>query len=492
MGADAIVAGAGPVGLMVAGELRLAGVDVSLLEQLAAPTGESRGIGLTRRAAEVLDQRGLLARLGELAVGNEGHFGGVRIDLGMLEENHSGIRGVPQHRVEEMLEAWVRELGVRVRRGHKVVNVRQGPGEVSVTVQGPAGRAELTAGYLVGCDGGRSTVRQRLGIGFPGRPATRGMYAADVAGCDIRPRAIGERVPGGMVMAVRLGHGVDRIVLHPDALAPRDSSIVTAAEVADSWQRLTGQSLHGAEFRWVSAFTDATRQAARYRLGRVLLAGDATHVHVPAGAQGLSLGLQDAVNLGWKLAATVNGWAPADLLDTYHTERHPAGARVLTNTLAQAALYLAGDEMEPLRAVLRELVAHPEVAGHLAGKVSGLDVRYDMGCAGHPLVGLRVPPDRELRLAGGRRVRVATLLHAARGVLVDTGDHAETSRVAAGWAGRVDVVAGQWADGGPDGQPPALGSALVRPDGYLAWARPGCGGLGEALSRWFGLAVAAG
>ncbi|MFF3399996.1 FAD-dependent monooxygenase [Streptomyces sp. NPDC002659] len=490
MGTGVIIAGAGPVGLMLAGELRLWGVDVVVCEQRAAPSGESRGVGFTRRAYEVFDQRGLLGGLGEIEIGNQGHFGGVRVDFDKLDDIHFGIRGVPQYRIEAMLEAWVTDLGASVQRGYEVVDFRESDDGIVVVTEGPEGRSERTAQYLVGCDGGRSTVRRLAGIDFPGIPATRGMYVADIAGCDIRPRPVGERVPGGMVMAIRLEEGVDRIIIHPDGQPPRENGEVTFTEVADSWQRLTGQSVHDADVRWVSAFTNTTRQAAEYRRGRVLLSGDSTHIHVPAGAQGLSVGVQDAVNLGWKLAATVNGWAPEGLLDTYHSERHPVGQRLLRSTLAQSQLYLTGDEMEPLRSVMRELAQIPEAAHALAGMVSGLEVRYDVGASGHPLLGLRLRPDRELQLADGTRTKAVRLLHRGRGVLIDAGPSGEAGKLAAPWSDRVDVVAATWIPAeGATGQP-APESVLVRPDGHVIWAAPDGGDLQEALRRWFGAAGA--
>jgi 2-polyprenyl-6-methoxyphenol hydroxylase-like FAD-dependent oxidoreductase len=354
MTAAAVIVGAGPVGLMLAGELRLGGVDtVVVLERRAEPSGESRGVGFTERAYEVFDQRGLYTRFENAARGQQVHFGGVHIDPEILEESHYGVRGVPQYRVEEVLEDWLRELGTSVRRGHAATGLRDTGDTVVVDVDGPEGRYELSADYLVGCDGGRSTIRSLAGFDFPGVAATRGMYLADIVGADLRPRFIGERVAGGMVMSIRLQDGVDRIIIHEDDAPPPDTSRApNFADIADTWQRLTGESVHGAEVRWVSAFTDATRQTSQYRRGRVFLAGDAAHIHIPAGAQGLSVGVQDAVNLGWKLAAVITGWAPDGLLETYHSERHPVGARVLRNTRAQAKLYLSGAEMDPLRKIM--------------------------------------------------------------------------------------------------------------------------------------------
>ncbi|TMQ91579.1 monooxygenase [Actinomadura soli] len=491
MDTEVIVIGAGPVGLMLAGELRLGGVDVTVYERRAVPSGESRGLGFTARAAEVFAQRGLLERFGEAEASRQGHFGGIPMDFGILEGAHFGVRGIPQNRIEAALEEWAGELGADIKRGHELVGLRTSDDGVTAIVDGPDGRVERTAAYLVGCDGGRSVVRPLAGFDFPGTPATREMFLADVVGRDIRPRFIGERVEGGMVMAAPLEPGVDRIIVCPHGAPPPDEGREPPfAEVAAAWERLTGEPLDGAETRWVSSFTDATRQVTEYRRGRVLLAGDAAHIHLPAGGQGLSVGVQDAVNLGWKLAATVNGWAPPGLLDTYHAERHPVGDRVLRNTRAQGLLYLSGKEIEPLRTVMTELVAIPEVGRQLAGMVSGLDIRYDVGSDGHPLLGTRVP-DRELELADGRRTRVAALLHNARGVLIGTAPATEPRRIAAerladGWSDRVDVVGGRWVPGGDHGYWPAPHACLIRPDGHLVWAAPGGADLGDALRRWFG------
>ncbi|MCO5971431.1 FAD-dependent monooxygenase [Actinoallomurus soli] len=486
MDTDVIIVGAGPTGLMLAGELRLGGAEVTVFERRTERSWESRGIGFTARATEILDQRGLLDRLENAEITRQGHFGGIPIDYGVLEGSHFGVRGVPQYKLEEMLEGWALELGVSLRRGYEVTGLEDTGDGVTAVVEGPDGHGECSARYLVGCDGGRSTVRELVGFDFAGSDATREMYLADVTGCDIRPRMIGELVPNGMVMSAALEKGYHRIIVCENGTPPPDRNRqVTFADVADAWQRLTGESIHGGEARWVSSFTDATRQATEYRRGRVLLAGDAAHIHLPAGGQGLSVGVQDAVNLGWKLAATVRGWAPDGLLDTYHGERHPVGERVLRNTRAQGTLNLSGRSVEPLRAVMTELVAIPAVARHLSGMVSGFDIRYDVDDQGHPLLGARMA-DRELELAGGGSERIARLLHPARGVLVTADDSGEVGRCAAGWSDRVETVRVKSFPAGPEEGGAATESVLIRPDGYVAWAAPGAGPLAEALRRWFG------
>jgi len=487
METDVIIVGAGPVGLMLAGELRLGGVDVTVFERKAAPSGESRGLGFTARATEVFDQRGLFARFANAELARQGHFGGIPLDFGVFDGAHFTVRDVFQYQVEQMLEDWATKLGASIVRGHEMVGLSTLADSVVAEIDGPAGHYQAAAAYLVGCDGGRSKVRQLAGFDFAGTDATREMYLADVVGRHIRPRFIGERVPGGMAMSAPLKDGVDRIIVCENGTRPSDGQHKLAfSQVADAWQRLTGESLHGAETKWVSTFTDAARQVTHYRRGRVLLAGDAAHIHLPAGGQGLSLGVQDAANLGWKLAATVSGRAPDGLLDTYHSERHPVGARVLRNTLAQGTLYLSGKEIDPLRTVMGELVAIPDVARHLAGMVSGLDIRYDMDpSGGHPLVGARMP-NRELELPDGSRSRVAETLHAARGVLISAGEPAEMGRGADGWPGRVDVITVSRFPLGTEDGPAGTDSVLIRPDGYVAWAAPGNGALAGALHRWFG------
>jgi bifunctional hydroxylase/dehydrase len=486
MDAEAIVVGAGPAGLMLAGELRLAQVAVTVLERLPEPTGQSRGLGFTARTMEVFDQRGLLSRFDEVETSNVGHFGGLPLDFGLVPGAHFGAKTMPQARTEEMLAGWVADLGVDVRRGHTVTEVSQDDDGVVVEVTGPDGPLRLRAAYVVGCDGGHSTVRKAAGFEFPGTAATMEMFLADIRGVELRARMIGETFPGGMVMAGHLGDGVERIIVCERGTPPKQrTEPVQWPEIADAWQRLTGEDIHHAEPVWLSSFGDATRQAVQYRIGRVLLAGDAAHIHLPAGGQGMNASIQDAVNLGWKLAATVRGWAPPGLLDSYHTERHAVGARLLMNTQAQGLLFLSGSDMEPLRDLLTELMRYDEVSRHLIGMVSGLEIRYEIGPGDHPLLGLRLP-NHKLVTAGGT-VQAFQLLHQGRGLLLDFGDDDAMRQAATPWTDRVDVVTAQL-DGTADDPLTDVIALLVRPDGHVAWTAPG-GGEAEfltALNRWFG------
>ncbi|MCM6778706.1 FAD-dependent monooxygenase [Nocardia sp. CDC159] len=483
MDTDVIVVGAGPTGLMLAGELRLAGAEVVVLEQLSQPSRQSRGLGFTARAMETFDQRGLLAAFGALETSAMGHFGGLVFDYTELADCHFGSRGVPQSQTESVLERWANDLGADIRRGVTVRGLTDDGAAVAVTALAADREITLRARYLVGCDGGHSTIRKLGGFEFSGMPATRGMYLADVIGCDIRPRYLGERLPGGMVMSMPLGSGVDRVVLcERGAPAVDRGAPVDFAELAAAWERITGESIAHGSAAWASSFSDATRQVAEYRRGRVFLAGDAAHIHLPAGGQGLSTGVQDAANLGWKLGAVVCGRAAAELLDTYHAERHPVGRRLLENTQVQGMMYLTGDEADPLRALFTELIDHAEVRAHLAGTVSGLDIRYPVEHGSHPLAGRRIPP-RPLRTATGTTT-TTELLHPARWVLLDSG--ADVAAAVEPWRDSVTIVAVEPEDRAGLG---GVRAALIRPDGYVAWATDRAhdtASLAEALRGWFG------
>jgi 2-polyprenyl-6-methoxyphenol hydroxylase-like FAD-dependent oxidoreductase len=493
-----IVVGAGPVGLLLAGELRLGGAEVVVLERLAAPTTESRASTLHARTMELLDQRGLLAALGDVPHDRMGHFGGLPLDLGHLDTRHPGQWKVPQARVEELLAGWTRRLGAQVRRRHELVGCTATDDGVRVLVDGPAGRHELSCHYLVGCDGEGSAVRRLAGIAMDGVAATRRLLRFDVAGVDVPNRRF-ERLPNGLAIAARRPDGVTRLMVS-DAGVPPSARPGDFAEACAAWRRVTGEDVSGGTPVWVNAFDDARRLARRYRAGRVLLAGDAAHHQLPAGGQAINLGLQDAANLGWKLAAVAARGAPDALLDTYHDERHAVGARVLRDVAAQSLLLLGDAGVDAARQVLAELIGHPRVRDRLAGTISGLDVRYGDGW--HPLIGARMP---HLRLRGAdpdgtvvdpatvvdtATVDVAAALRPGRGVLLDlTGDPARRAWLRAALAEHdLDLVSSAPAGPGPAA---GLDTVLLRPDGHVAWASDRRDDPRPAARRWFARPITA-
>jgi len=484
---EVVVVGGGPTGLMLAGELALAGTDVVVVERRAGQQVEGvRAGGLHARTIEVLDQRGIADRfLAEGRAMQIAGFGGTSLDIGDFPTRHPYGLALRQSHVERILAGWVDDLGVPVVRDRSVTGFAQD--EAGVDVGLSDGRS-LRALYVVGCDGGRSFVRKAAGIDFVGSAPTTSWVIAEVS-MTSEPQ-VGVRPEGGGVGPVdpQQPDGPYRVVLkervadHPDE--------ATLDDVRDALRLAFGTDLGVHSPTWVSRFTDMTRQAAAYRRGRVLLAGDAAHVHPPQGGQGLNTGVQDAVNLGWKLAQVVAGTSPDTLLDTYHAERHPVGARVLHSTRAQVALSTSDDRHQDLRDLMAGLLVMDGPRRSIAGMLSGLDIRYDLG-DGHPLVGRRMP-DIDLRTADGP-TRVYALLHDARSVLLRLGGAgAAGGPDLAPWADRVRVLDalddGAW-ELPVVGEVTAPAAVLVRPDGYVAWAGdPADPDLPRALATWCGSA----
>jgi 3-(3-hydroxy-phenyl)propionate hydroxylase len=477
-----VVVGAGPTGLMLAGELALAGADVAIVERRTSQeVAGSRAGGLQPRTIELLDQRGIAERF--VAQGQKHPvvlFPGTTLDIGDLPTRHNYWLALWQEQVERTLAEWVLDLAVPIYRGSEVTDFVQDDSGVVVELQD--GR-RLRAGYLVGCDGGRSLVRKQAGIGFPGWDPSISylIVEAEVAEEPAWGIRYGEK---GLSALGKLDDGKRvRGVVTEQRLRQNDEP--TLDELRAALTAAYGTDYGIRNVTWLSRFTDSARQAACYREGRVLLAGDAAHVHSPAGGQGLNIGVQDAVNLGWKLARVAKGVSPERLLDTYQAERHPVGARALEVTLAITALSRGDDRTTALRKTLSEVMQMDGPRNWYAAGMSGLDIRYDLG-EGHALLGRRMP---DLDLAGPHGPqRVFTLLHGARPVLLNLG--APGVLDVASWADRIQLADARY-DGAWDlpvlGKVAAPGAVLIRPDGHVAWVGDESRqGLDDALTAWFG------
>ena len=489
-----VIAGGGPTGMMLAAELALAKVDVAIVERRPDHVlVGSRAGGFHSRTIEVLDQRGVADRfLAEGQVAQVATFGTTTLDMSDFPTRHPYSLGIWQNQIERIMAAWIAELPVRVYYGSEVTGFVQD--DAGVEVELADGRQSLRAHYLVGCDGGRSIIRKAAGIEFPGWDATRSNLIAEVKMTE-EPELGTRRDEHGIHGIGRLEYEIrDGEVIYKDAGPVR--VMVTEQQVGAGGEptlRDLSEALvtvYGTDFgihnpTSISRFTDMTRQAAAYRAGRVLLAGDSAHVHYPAGGQGLSLGVQDAVNLGWKLAQVANGISPESLLDTYHDERHPVAARALRYTMAQTALQRQDERTKALVDVVSELAVMDEPRKRLAGIISGLDIHYELG-EGHPLLGRRMP-DLDLVVADGP-LRVFTLLHDARPVLLNLGEPCGFDITP--WAERVRLIDAEY-DG--EWELPVLGAVtapaavLIRPDGYVAWVGdPADPRLPDVLTIWFG------
>ena len=477
-----VIAGGGPTGMMLAAELALAHVDVAIVEQ--RPDHDlmgSRAGGFHARTIEVLDQRGVADRfLAEGQVAQAVMIGTTVVDMSDFPTRHPYSLGIWQNQIERIMADWIAELPVRIYYGSEVTGLVQDDAGVDVTV---SGGPSLRGQYLVGCDGGRSIVRKTTGIGFPGWDPTRSNLIAEVEVTEVPPSGVRHDATGIHGLQPLADGRTFRVVVTEQQLG---------AGAEPTLGDLSGALIHvyGTDFgihspTWISRFTDSTRQAAAYRQGRVLLAGDSAHIHYPAGGQGLSLGVQDAVNLGWELAQVVKGTSPDDLLETYQDERHPVAAGALQHTMALGVLQRRDDRMKALVDLVAELAVMDEPRRRLAGRVSGLDIHYDLG-GGHPLLGRRIP-DLDLSTSDGPR-RVFTLLHEARPALLNVGPpgHLDIRP----WEDRVQLIDAAY--GGP-WELPVLGAVsapeavLIRPDGYVAWVGDGTAdGLRDALTTWFG------
>jgi 2-polyprenyl-6-methoxyphenol hydroxylase-like FAD-dependent oxidoreductase len=473
--------------MMLAAELALAKVDVAVVER--RPDHElagSRAGGFHSRTIEVLDQRGVVERfLAEGQVAQVATFGATVLDMSDFPTRHPYSLGIFQNKIERIMAAWVAELPVHIRYGCELAGFAEDDAGVDVEL---AGGDPLRAQYLVGCDGGRSLIRKAAGIDFPGWDPTKSNLIAEVEMTEEPPLGI-RHDAAGVHGLHRMEDGRTVRVLLTERQLARGSE-PTLRDLSEALIELYGSDFGVHSPTWISRFTDMTRQAAAYRAGRVLLAGDAAHVHYPAGGQGLSLGVQDAVNLGWKLAQVVRGTCPESLLDTYHDERHPVAARALRYTMAQSVLQRRDDRVQALVDVVSEVASMDEPRKRLAGLISGLDIRYDLG-EGHPLLGRRMP-DLDLVTADGP-LRVFELLHDARPLLLQLGQPGDLDITP--WADRVQPIdasyEGPW-------ELPVLGevdaptAVLIRPDGYVAWVGDGSElGLPDALAAWFGARTAA-
>jgi 2-polyprenyl-6-methoxyphenol hydroxylase-like FAD-dependent oxidoreductase len=477
-----VIAGGGPAGMMLAAELALAKVDVAVVERRPDHVlVGSRAGGFHARTIEVLDQRGVADRfLAEGHVAQASMLGTTVLDMSDFPTRHPYSLGIWQNQIERIMAAWVAELPVQILYGREVTGFAQDATGVDVQL---ADGGPLRTQYLVGCDGGRSVIRRAAGIEFPGWDPTRSNLIAEVQVSEETPRGVHRDAIGVHGLHVMEDGRTVRVVTTEREIGP--ASEPTLHDLSDALIAVFGTDFGVHNPTWISRFTDMTRQAAAYRAGRVLLAGDSAHVHYPAGGQGLSLGVQDAVNLGWKLAQVVNGTSPDKLLGTYHAERHPVAARALRHTMAQTALQRGDERIKALIEVLAEIAIMDEPRKRLVGIVSGLDIQYDLG-EGHPLLGRRMP-DLELVTRDGS-IRVFEILHGARPALLNLGQPGGVDITA--WADRVQLIdahyAGPW-------ELPVLGAVtaptavLVRPDGYVAWVgEPADPGLPEALATWFG------
>jgi 2-polyprenyl-6-methoxyphenol hydroxylase-like FAD-dependent oxidoreductase len=498
-----VIAGGGPVGLWLGCELALTGVRVTILEQLTQPTRRSKALGLHARTMEMLEHRGILDRFVDRNPAPPFvNFGMFPLDLRMLDFPHPYGLFIPQAQVEEVLEEHGKELGVEIRRGHEVTSFREDEHGVTLEVQSVSGDYQLTTPHLVGCDSGHSVVRKQMGVAFPGTEPVIVGRMGDVQlsanSLDLLEQNLPElggrefgvvRTKTGNFAIVPLEQGIYRIAaIEWEQILDRNAPM-PLEELRAAIQGVIEIDLAISDPVWLSRATDSSHLAQPYRVGRVLLAGDAAHVHWAYGGMGLQTGLQDAGNLGWKLAAQIQGWAPPDWLDSYHTERHAVGQRLLMSTRAQEALGRPGEHVTALRELISELLKNVQTLRSIVEMITSVEIRYEMGAQDgetNPQLG-RWAPNLNLRLAR-RQVQLSELMHAGKGVLLDLAGRPLLHKNAAGWTDRVNVFTARCYE-----RPAQVDALLIRPDGYVAWvARPNEPdqdserSLPTALNKWFG------
>ncbi len=478
--------GAGPSGLMLAAELALGGQVPLLIDGLAQPTGQSRALGFTVRTLEIFRQRGILSRFADIGEQPDVHFAGLRIDGRHLSSGMRPANQYPQSKTEAALALWAQDLGVRIHRPWQLISVTPDGEHYRCLVQGESGTKEVVARFIVGCDGARSLVRQQAGFTTVRTDPSVQMLLADLRGSSLADEPFGVKHKRGMVMSAPLGDGTERLIVCDfSASFLEQGTQVTAQDVRSAYLNVVGEPLSDGEFLWASSFTDASSLVDSLRKDGVLLVGDSAHTHLPAGGQGMNTAIQDAVNLGWKLAAVSLGTVSADILDSYHQERYPIAKKLLRNTAAQGQLFLRGAEVNPLREILADLLEIPAVSARLGDSVSGLDIHYDLGKDGsNSLTGRRFPPEVLLNSETGSDALAS--LETGSPVLFILTQNPQILHTAQAWEPQLSVISATVKDADFGRSLAGCDAIVVRPDGHMAWVGTDSSELHESLTRWFG------
>ncbi|MGX5694235.1 FAD-dependent monooxygenase [Dermacoccus abyssi] len=485
-----LIVGAGPSGLMLAAELALAGTQPLLIDALEGPTGQSRALGFTVRTLEIFQQRGILPRFGDLNQQSAVHFAGLVIEGRHLSSELRPANQYPQSRTEEALSGWASDLGVKAHRPWRLDSLQPTDEGYRCELSGPQGNRTVTARFVVGCDGAHSRVRHLARIPVQRTEPSVQMLVADLKGSGLADQPFGVKHTGGMVMSAPLGDGTERVIVcdFSQPFLPRGTE-VSGEEVRTAYENVVGAPLDQGQCLWASSFTDASSLVQSYRSEGILLVGDSAHTHLPAGGQGMNVSIQDAVNLGWKLAAVCQGRAPETLLDTYQAERLPVAQELLRNTATQGQLFLRGPEVDPVRHLLSDLLQVPGVATRLADSVSGLDVRYAFTDSDGPsLIGSRLAPGTLIDMDTGSDA--AEHLRHGQSLLVMLAEDEDLIAEAHAWMPHVRIVWAWAARSQSDCDIAAAHAVLVRPDGHIAWIGRCPEELRASLTFWLGTPAA--